>query len=352
MYYHVRSKEFHFTGDMVMYRKEISKEFLIKEYVENNRSTTEIANELGLCSRTILDRLKDYGIKTSSRGEAADLLGKTVGFLKVLERIGSTSKPEALWKCECICGNIIEKPSSKLIRRKWKSCGCKGLGRNGIMPNYFYVQIQQNFRVKEKQGLLCNISYEDCCELFITQNGFCNLSGLEIMFASNRHEHHYHNGTTASLDRINNNIGYIKTNCQWVHKDINRIKHTFTQDNFIEYCKLISNFSKQYNYEEICENLTDKKFSRIISKAKENKKDFQLNYEYLNELYHKQNGYCALTGLKISMEDSASLDRIDSEKPYIFNNVQWVHKDVNRMKNKYNLDYFLKLCKSVAEYNN
>jgi hypothetical protein len=71
-----------------------------------------------------------------------------------------------------------------------------------------------------------------------------------------------------------------------------------------------------------------------------------------SQLIEQQKFKCALTGLPISFADkSASLDRIDSNKPYVKGNIQWVHKDVNIMKNGYNLDYFIKMCKLIADYN-
>lgn len=69
-------------------------------------------------------------------------------------------------------------------------------------------------------------------------------------------------------------------------------------------------------------------------------------------LIESQNFKCALTGLPISFIDkSASLDRIDSNKGYIVGNMQWVHKDVNIMKNAYDVNYFIKLCKLIVENN-
>lgn len=69
-------------------------------------------------------------------------------------------------------------------------------------------------------------------------------------------------------------------------------------------------------------------------------------------LIEQQNFTCKLTGLPISFVDkTASLDRIDSTKPYAVGNMQWVHKNVNVMKNGYNLDYFIKMCKLIAEHN-
>lgn len=52
----------------------------------------------------------------------------------------------------------------------------------------------------------------------------------------------------------------------------------------------------------------------------------------------EQRGLCAISGVKIDFHSgskrTASLDRIDSRKGYIKNNLQWVHKRVNIMKHK------------------
>jgi uncharacterized protein (DUF779 family) len=71
-------------------------------------------------------------------------------------------------------------------------------------------------------------------------------------------------------------------------------------------------------------------------------------------LYHKQNGCCALSCLPIKFPEdsfeygSASLDRIDSSKHYTADNVWWVHKDVNLMKMDLPLERFLELAKAIA----
>lgn len=64
---------------------------------------------------------------------------------------------------------------------------------------------------------------------------------------------------------------------------------------------------------------------------------------------------CALTDIELVMPErfgdarTASLDRIDSSGSYRIGNVQWVHKDVNRMKNDFDQDYFVKMCRLVAK---
>lgn len=44
---------------------------------------------------------------------------------------------------------------------------------------------------------------------------------------------------------------------------------------------------------------------------------------------------------------SASLDRIDSSKGYTPDNVQWIHKDVNKMKINLSHDRFIEMCEYV-----
>lgn len=69
----------------------------------------------------------------------------------------------------------------------------------------------------------------------------------------------------------------------------------------------------------------------------------------------KQNFRCALTNIKLDIlwyikaESNASIDRIDSNKGYTPDNIQWVIKEVNRMKNSFSQDYFIKICKLVSQ---
>ena len=57
-------------------------------------------------------------------------------------------------------------------------------------------------------------------DLFIAQKGRCALTGLTL--AMNTLDH------SGSLDRIDNNIGYVSGNVRWIHKDMNSIKGSLT----------------------------------------------------------------------------------------------------------------------------
>ncbi len=73
-------------------------------------------------------------------------------------------------------------------------------------------------------------------------------------------------------------------------------------------------------------------------------------------IFKAQKCKCAISGLPIRLGamlyKTASLDRIDSSKGYVISNVQWVHKDINRMKNNFNQEYFVGICKIISEFNN
>ena len=52
-----------------------------------------------------------------------------------------------------------------------------------------------------------------------------------------------------------------------------------------------------------------------------------------------------------SMKDSEKLTEIKVFAGYEEGNVQWVHKDINIMKNRYAQDYFISLCILVVNKN-
>ena len=73
--------------------------------------------------------------------------------------------------------------------------------------------------------------------------------------------------------------------------------------------------------------------------------------------FEKQDGKCALSGailsLPLSYKDkkftNASLDRIDSSKPYDVDNIQWVDKHINIMKNALPENDFIEICRRIVE---
>jgi hypothetical protein len=98
-------------------------------------------------------------------------------------------------------------------------------------------------------------------------------------------------------------------------------------------------------------------FWRLERQAKQRNIPFNLTIQQLSDLFEKQSGICALTGRKLIFgysrkfitDTTASIDRIDSKKPYEIENVRWVHKTINKIKNNLSDDEFISICKEVVE---
>lgn len=107
-------------------------------------------------------------------------------------------------------------------------------------------------------------------------------------------------------------------------------------------------------YEEISNSL----WISIKNNAKTRGIKVLVTLKEIWELYLKQNRKCALTGLDIIFaktrktisDTTASLDRINSNKDYTIDNIQWVHKDINVMKQDFTEQQFLEYCQLVINY--
>lgn len=95
-------------------------------------------------------------------------------------------------------------------------------------------------------------------------------------------------------------------------------------------------------------------FYRIRRNAEVRGLSFDISIEDAWRKYEEQSGLCALSGLSINFSvktadpSTASLDRIDSSDGYTLSNIQWVHKDINRMKMDLSQDEFIRLCHLVS----
>jgi hypothetical protein len=97
-----------------------------------------------------------------------------------------------------------------------------------------------------------------------------------------------------------------------------------------------------------------------VQHAKNRKKhSFDIDYEYVLEIYNNQKGKCRYTKQVLTHElgkgkivTNLSLDRIDSNKGYIKGNVQLVCNVINLMKTNSKEIDFLNLCQLVVNNNN
>jgi hypothetical protein len=207
--------------------------------------------------------LKSCGcLKQVNRNLKYNLVGQKFGKLTVITRINNLFTPKGgghiQYECKCDCGNIKNVVYSSLVRGMTKSCGCLRIEKMkqkpqnahsrwlgyGEMSGRFFRAIEKN---AQKRNLEFKLTKEFIWNLFIKQDKKCALTGLELSFSS---KHHSSDGV-ASLDRIDSSKGYTINNVQWVHKDINKMKLTHSDQDFIKYCRLVANHAQSTVLDDI-----------------------------------------------------------------------------------------------------
>lgn len=172
-------------------------------------------------------------------------------YIVISKEVGKSTDNHTTFKCQCKCGKIEFKISKNLRAgrsKMCKSCASKFTSINypppitfkkvGGLGSTFYSHIR---RGAEKRGYCFETSQQYLWDLFVKQNGRCNLSGIDIYLSlKTKNSAPDYSLITASLDRINNDLGYTENNVQWIHKDINFMKQDYDQSYFVNMCKKIA----------------------------------------------------------------------------------------------------------------
>lgn len=104
----------------------------------------------------------------------------------------------------------------------WKGCG--------DISGHRWSEIQ---RCASRRGITFDITLQQAWTQFIDQNGRCAITGVEINFKER----------TASLDRIDSTRGYMLENIQWVHKIVNQMKWSLSDQELLEWCQRVVNYA-------------------------------------------------------------------------------------------------------------
>ena len=99
-------------------------------------------------------------------------------------------------------------------------------------------------RAKHK-GIEYNLDVDWAWRLYLLQGKICAISGLELTFPKSVYSYQRTRDGNASLDRIDSSKGYVKGNVQWVTRLINKMKSSFSNDEFKAICTLV----KDYNHD-------------------------------------------------------------------------------------------------------
>jgi len=150
----------------------------------------------------------------------------------------------SFWLTKCECGNEKIVSSNQLKMGRTRSCGCLKHpcgNKNPRWKGYGEIPARYIYGIKRHSNLpkrTYKVSLKYLWKLFLKQNRRCVYSGEVLKFKFNKGDQ----TATASLDRIDSSKGYVKGNVQWVHKKINVLKSDFSEKEFLELCKQVTNY--------------------------------------------------------------------------------------------------------------
>jgi hypothetical protein len=176
---------------------------------------------------SIGDKFHDWTAISEDYSETVES-GQKISFVKV--------------KCKCGYEKVSRKYSIQHgIIGMCRTCKKQEGYNNGLFKGYedlggFYVgQLREG---ASRRNLEFNVTPKELWELLVKQDFKCALSGLDIM--TSRYINQKTLIQSASVDRINNRKGYTLSNIQWVHKYINQMKSSRTDQEFIELCNAVT----------------------------------------------------------------------------------------------------------------
>ena len=215
----------------------LTKEFLTEHYINQRKSDKSIADEFGIksCNSVYQARIR-HGVARNSLKDSSQILTKDF-LIEYYVHQNMTLKQVAQlagFQRKSIVSKALKKHnipqrehtrSQAVINRKPR--------KHHTIPGRYFCSLKHS---ANSRGLEFNLTLDDLWNIFTIQNGKCALSGLDIRFHQPGEKF---TAQTASVDRINNDIGYIKSNIRWVHKDINYMKMDLTDERFFYLCQQI-----------------------------------------------------------------------------------------------------------------
>lgn len=119
-------------------------------------------------------------------------------------------------------------------------------------------------------------------------------------------------------------------------------------------CKTDIRFSHKENLRKGSMKDEFSDFRYYLRKASSRKKNNNLSLQDIKDCWDHQEGMCAFTGFSLKLNghhsnlfECASLDRIDSNKPYEIGNIQFISLSLNYAKNNSNNEEFIKFLDKI-----
>lgn len=168
-------------------------------------------------------------------------IGNRYNFLTVLSETGTSNSTGKLWNCVCDCGNVIQTPTTTLLKGSRYSCGCK--------TGTSYVPISYN------NSITTNPAYKPwammkqrCYNPNYTHYMYYGGLGITVYqpWIDSFEEFFTYVGPRPdgyTLDRIDSTLGYYPGNVRWA----SRATQVYNRD----YTRLYNVYGTELNLREI-----------------------------------------------------------------------------------------------------
>ncbi len=292
----------------------LSKDFLQREYVEKSRSASDIAIQIGCTPKTIVNKLRQYCIE--------------------IRRLKYKISKELIYDLYINQDKTIEKISIELECSE--STVSRTLKKFNIQIKKIKTSISDDFLINEYINNKKSTA-DIACAIGHSSDGVRRrlmTLGVKIRPLYDKKQD-LSGQKTGKLTIINkcgkiNGRNFWNCECECGNKCSFSVGELSKRKSCGKKCKLKNK----------CENsgeITMKDFGRIRYGAKKRNLIFDITMEQMWSTFVMQNGKCAISGVSLIFDKKnilgdASLDRIDSDKGYTVDNIQWVHKDLNKMK--------------------
>ena len=126
--------------------------------------------------------------------------------------------------------------------KEYKKCAQANPAKNTVMI-YRGIRLSwlKKFETNARlRGLDWEIGADIVADLYEAQGAKCALTGWDITFPETGHAQL----SSASIDRVDSQFGYLPENIQLVDKRVNMMKQQYSQDEFIAVCLAVANREK------------------------------------------------------------------------------------------------------------
>jgi len=263
-------------------------------------------------------------------GGYLDITGQKFGRLTAIDRTGEKAENGAnKWLFKCDCGNDFIHTASRVSNGKVKSCGCyvkeeASKVHTESIERFATVKVYGSCKTSAKQRKIeFNLTHYDVANLILKPCAYCSvLPSTEVTRTTihNGDELVYVNG----IDRVHNDVGYIKGNIVSCCPKCNVAKNDRTVKQFFDWVE--KTYYNLYETPYFCrDNESDIKFSkrdktsyynRYKDSAFHRRLEFYDDKEFITSFMAKRCRYCG----ELPKDKPTGIDRVDPLKGYVKGN--------------------------------